>query len=153
VVINSLPTHWTRLPSSLPAHGGKSSRISNSPLFDLLSLQQAVRDGSLNFGDDSQCEVVTRRCQTKLEELGWTLSGQVTKLFLALKPEIRAQGGDFRNAQWCKDSHGGWHPCDSYEIRFDEEAGKRNSKALLFYFKFSLSSSGSLMVSLISCHV
>lgn len=153
MVINSLPTHWRCAPQSLPPHGGKNIQIGKAPLFDLLSLQKAVKAGTLDLADDSQCEVVTRRCQVRLEELRWTMGREVTQLFLALRPEPTKGGGDFRNAQWCVDSDGDWHPCDSYEIYFDDHAGKRNSKACLVYFKFSLSSTGVVKVSLISCHL
>lgn len=153
MVINLLPTHWRYAPESLPPHGGKNVQIGKAPLFDLLGLQAEVKAGTLNLADGSQCEVVTRRCQVKLEELGWKMGQQVTQLFLALRPEPKKQGGDFRNAQWCEDSEGDWHPCDSYEIRFDDYAGKRNANACLVYFKFSLAPTGVLKVSLISCHL
>jgi len=107
----------------------------------------------LNLADDSQCEVVTRKCEKDLAKLGWTLDRQVTQLFLALRPEPRKAGGDFLDARWCEDSYGYWHPCDSYEIRFDEHAGKRNPRGLPVYFKFSISLSGTLMLSLVSCHL
>lgn len=113
-----------------------------------------LREGELELGNDQQCWIGTNKCEDDIQDLKWTLEDQVTQLFLALKPERTRAGGDFLNSQWCADSNGDFHPCDSYVVNVDEfDNFRRDKNALKYYLKFSVDESGAMYLVMIGCHL
>lgn len=64
----------------------------------------------------------------------------------------RRPSGDYRGSHWCEDSDGGFHACDSYAIRVDEQNWSRDKNALEYYLKFSIDESSDRYMVMISCH-
>lgn len=131
---------------------GNRRGINGGPLFDLVALQGELRSGALDLGDANHVDVATDKCWEDLKKLKWNTKDHVTKLILLLKPG-KGKQGDFINSQWCEDSEGRLHPCDSYRIRVDHCTWSRNANAPLYYLKFSIDDAGTLYLVLISCHL
>jgi hypothetical protein len=146
---------WACDPSTIPPHNGKGFILKGmGPLFDLRALQNLLRSGQMDLGNDQHCWVATDACLDHLENLTWTTGNQVRSLLLALRPGKRKDGGDFINAQWCADSDGVFSACDSYEVAVDETDNfRRDKNGLIYYIKFSLDEAGSLYLVLIQCHL
>lgn len=151
--IKSLPILWLCDPTSLPPHKGKKKSLPG-PLFDLLGLQEKLRQGKLDLSKDKDFYVATDDCWDDIKNLKWTPQKQLKDAFLLLKPGSRsANQGDYLNSQWCKDGDGNWWPCDAYAICINEKEGfVRAKNAPETYLKFSIDANGCLCLILVSCH-
>lgn len=147
-----MTTLWTYEGELEPPENGNERRIPGGPLFDLALLQSMLETGELDLGDDNQIDVATDNCWEDLKKLKWTPKDHVSRLLSLLRPG-KGKNGDFLNSQWCKDSEGDLHPCDSYRIRVDDKTWRRDPKAPLYYVKFSMNDEGVLHLVLISCHL
>ncbi len=133
---------WLIDRQALPERSPRRRRIGSTPLIDLAGLQQAIRDGQLK-----DVWVGTKPTENKLKDLGWTFD-DLLDCVACLTPQ------DFKNAEWCEDSYGGWHPCDAYAIRYDDVAKRRvRYSDINYYLKFSLDEAGGLTLVLIRCHL
>lgn len=133
---------WLIDRQALPEPSPRRRRIGDTPLIDLAGLQQAIRDRRL-----SEVWVGTKQTKNNLEDLGWTFD-DLLECVACLSPL------DFKNAEWCEDSYGGWHPCDAYAIRYDDRAKCRvRYSDINYYLKFSLDEDGALTLVLIRCHL
>lgn len=119
-------------------------QISRKPLFDLAGLQQAIKSNAL---DPDSVLLGTRSVDDELQKLTWEVS-DLLDCIACLHPS------DFRNAQWCRDRHGTWYPCDSYAIRYDEYGRCRAPQSgIEFYVKFSIDEEGSLTLVMLRLHL
>lgn len=112
-------------------------------MIDLAALQQAITNGGL--GDDDVW-LATTKAEHNVEDLTWSLR-DLLDCIGCLVPT------DFKCSEWCDDSYGGTHACDSYAICYDDSACVRARSSCSYYLKFSLDEEGGLMLVVISCHL
>lgn len=132
---------WLIDPAALVRPSGNKRNIGRKPLIDLHGLQQVIHGGTLEVW------VGSKPTEHKLEDLGWSFS-DVLDCIACLSHK------DFKNAEWCEDSYGNWHPCDAYAIRYDDEAKCRaHYSDINYYLKFSLNEDSELTLVLLRCHL
>lgn len=113
-------------------------------MIDLAALKQSILDGALERDD---VWLATDDCEKNVQDLTWT-ADDILDCLVCLAHD------DHRGAEWCKDRHGHWHPCDAYAIRYDDVTKRRvRYSDINYYLKFSLDEDGAVRFVLISCHL
>jgi len=146
-----MATLWLQGLANLPKPSGnkRPPPLRRKPLFCLTSLQSAIRSGTL--GTDAVF-LATTDCRSDLgRRLRWTLQDLLDYL-TCLRAFDQKAAHDFLKAEWCKDSGGRWHACDSYAMHYDKARKCRDAKALNIYLKFSIEEDDSVLLVVISAH-
>lgn len=117
---------------------GDRVKIGSGPLYSLERVQALVRASG-------QLTLWTRRCRTKVQELGWD-ADDVADLVEALSP------ADYKDSEWCDNGRGAWAACDAYTVRRRERIETvRKEMTFEYFLKFAIGKTG-VVVLMVSCH-